>query len=105
MLTNLVRNSVTYGKMGGRTEILVENSKKSVIIKVIDNGIGIAKKDLPHIFERFYMVDKSRGTGGNTGLGLAIVKWATEAHSGKVSVKSTINKGSTFSVTLPLKQT
>ena len=104
MLTNLVRNSVTYGKVGGRTEILVENSKKFVTIKVIDDGIGIAKKDLSRIFERFFMADKSHGSGDNSGLGLAIVKWVVEAHGGKISVKSTISKGSAFSVTLPIEK-
>jgi signal transduction histidine kinase len=103
MLINLTKNSVTYGKEGGRTEISVENSKKFVTIKVTDNGIGIAKNDLPRIFERFYRVDKSHSVAESTGLGLPIVKWVAEAHGGKVSVKSVKNKGSVFSITLPIK--
>ncbi|MFA6269851.1 MAG: GAF domain-containing sensor histidine kinase [Candidatus Paceibacterota bacterium] len=104
MLTNLTKNSVTYGKIGGHTEISAKQSGKFIIINVTDNGIGIAKEDLPRIFERFYMADKSHGRHENTGLGLSIVKWVAEAHGGKVNVKSIKNKGSVFSVILPVNK-
>ena len=68
---------------------------------IIDNGIGIDEKDLPHVFERFYMADRSRA-GGGTGMGLAIAKHVIEAHQGKISAQSTEGKGSTFSIFLPL---
>jgi PAS domain S-box-containing protein len=104
MLVNLVRNSILYGHKGGHTIIDVKKSKKSVVINVIDDGIGISKEDLPHLFERFYRVDKFHKSGGNSiGLGLAIVKWVAEMHGGEVSAKSTKGKGSVFSVTLPIK--
>ena len=69
---------------------------------VSDNGIGIEKKDLPYVFERFYRADKSHNSSGkHIGLGLSIVKWITELHGGEVSVKSIKGKGSIFSVSLP----
>lgn len=104
MLVNLVRNSIIYGYQNGHTIIDVKKSKKFIIIDVIDNGIGISREDLPHVFERFYRADKFHTSGGTSiGLGLAIVKWVAEMHGGDVRVKSTEGKGSVFSVTLPIK--
>jgi PAS domain S-box-containing protein len=104
MLVNLVKNSVLYGHLNGHTIIDVETSKQSVTINVSDDGIGISREDLPHIFERFYRVDKFHRSGGNSiGLGLAIVKWIAEVHGGEVSATSVKGKGSIFSVTLPIK--
>ena len=73
-----------------------------VSVSIADNGIGIAKEDLLHVFERFYKADKSR-SGGGTGLGLAIAKHIVQTHGGKISVQSEEGKGSVFSFTLPLK--
>ena len=73
-----------------------------VSVSIADKGIGIAKEDLLHVFERFYKADKSR-SGGGTGLGLAIAKHVVQAHGGKISVQSEEGKGSVFSFTLPLK--
>ncbi len=104
MLVNLVRNSILYGSLDGHTIIDVKKYKQSISINVTDDGIGISKEDLPHIFERFYRVDKFHRSGGNSiGLGLAIVKWIAEIHGGEVSAKSIIGKGSVFSVILPIK--
>jgi signal transduction histidine kinase len=68
---------------------------------VVDTGVGIAREDLPHIFDRFYRADRARRTGG-TGLGLAIGKWIAEAHGGSIEVESEVGAGSIFTVTLPL---
>ena len=106
MLANLIKNSIVYGNKNGHTEILAEESKGFIIISVTDDGIGISKEDLPHVFERFYRADKSHSSDGNSigiGLGLSIVKWVAEAHGGKVSAKNIKNKGSVFSVSLPIK--
>jgi len=103
MLANLIKNSIDYGKMNGQTEIFVEEFKDSILITITDNGIGIAAEDLPHVFERFYRTGKFQSSGGGgTGLGLAIVKWIAEVHGGEVSVRNLDNKGTVFSVSLPI---
>ncbi len=103
MLVNLIRNSIIYGNNNGHTQISVNKFKDNIIINITDDGIGISKEDLPHVFQRFYRADKFHSSGGNSiGLGLAIVKWIAEVHGGKVSAKSEKNKGSVFSVSLPI---
>jgi signal transduction histidine kinase len=105
MLINLIRNSITYGNKNGRTEVTAKASRNFLTINIKDNGIGISKEDLPHIFERFYRGDKAHtGRNNHSGLGLAIVKWIAETHGGEVKVKSTLRKGTTFSIILPIKR-
>lgn len=102
VLTNLVVNSIKYGRIKGTTEISIENLiKNKVIVRVTDNGEGIAKANIPRLFERFYRVDKSgsRKEGGS-GLGLSIVKHVIEAHNEKMYVESELSVGSEFSFTL-----
>ncbi|WP_228853687.1 sensor histidine kinase [Aegicerativicinus sediminis] len=102
VLTNLIVNSIKYGKDQGTTEVSIENLiKNKVIVRVTDNGEGIDSVNLPRIFERFYRVDKSgsRREGGS-GLGLSIVKHIIEAHKEKIYVESELGVGSEFSFTL-----
>ncbi|MDM9631388.1 ATP-binding protein [Robiginitalea sp. M39] len=102
VLTNLLVNSIKYGHEDGTTEVSVENLiKNKVIVRVTDNGEGIAEQHLTRLFERFYRVDKSgsRREGGS-GLGLAIVKHIIEAHNEKIYVESVVDVGSEFSFTL-----
>lgn len=102
VITNLVVNSIKYGKKEGTTEISIENLiKNKVIVRVTDNGEGIEKVNIPRLFERFYRVDKSgsRKEGGS-GLGLSIVKHIIEAHNEKIYVESVFGVGSEFSFTL-----
>ncbi|WP_033959906.1 sensor histidine kinase [Psychroserpens jangbogonensis] len=102
VLTNLVVNSIKYGKEKGTTEISIENLiKNKVIIRITDNGEGISKENLTRLFERFFRVDKSgsRKEGGS-GLGLSIVKHIIEAHDEKIYVESDLGIGSEFSFTL-----
>lgn len=102
VLTNLIVNSIKYGKNDGTTEVFIEDhSKNKIIVRVSDNGEGIQKVHIPRLFERFYRVDKSgsRKEGGS-GLGLAIVKHLIEAHKERVYVESTFGEGSEFSFTL-----
>lgn len=102
VVTNLVENSIKYGKENGTTEVSIEDFvNNKVIIKVIDNGEGIEKHHIPRLFERFYRVDKSgaRSEGGS-GLGLAIVKHIIERHNEKINVESKFGRGSEFSFTL-----
>lgn len=101
VLTNLIVNSLKYGKEYGETRIKISDVGENVLVEVRDNGIGIAEEHLPRLFERFYRVDKSRSREmGGTGLGLAIVKHIIEAHGQTISVMSTEGVGSIFSFTL-----
>jgi len=102
ILSNLLDNAIKYSMDEGRIEVKLEELNDQVKVSVSDCGIGIPKKEISRIFERFYRVDKarSRKTGG-TGLGLSIVKHLVENLKGHVSVESIEGQGSTFSVTLP----
>ena len=101
VLTNLISNSLRYGKEGGTTQVRCYDMEEHILIEVADDGIGMSEEHLPRIFERFYRVDKSRSRNvGGSGLGLAIVKHIIEAHEQSISVRSTQGKGSTFSFTL-----
>lgn len=102
VVTNLVMNSIKYGKENGTTEVSIEDLvNNKVIVRITDNGEGIEKKHIPRLFERFYRVDKSgaRSEGGS-GLGLAIVKHIVEGHDEKIYIESEFGVGSEFSFTL-----
>lgn len=101
VVTNLVVNGIKYGKPGGNVNISFHDLEDNIIVEVSDDGIGIDKKDLPRVFERFFRVDKSRSREqGGTGLGLSIVKHIIEAHNQSINVRSVIDKGTTFNFTL-----
>ena len=103
VLVNLIINSINYGKEGGHTRIRFRDMMDKILIEVEDTGVGIAKEDLPRIFERFYRVDKGRSREkGGTGLGLAIVKHIIEAHGERITVRSELGTGTTFA--FPLKK-
>lgn len=103
LFLNIIHNAIKYNKKNGVININIEKDKKFVKICIQDTGIGIPKKDIPYIFERFYRVDKSRSKKiGGTGLGLSICKWVIDIHKGSIKVESVINKGSNFIITLPL---
>jgi two-component system phosphate regulon sensor histidine kinase PhoR len=107
VLTNLLVNSIKYGQEDGTTEVSVENLiKNKVIVRITDNGEGIAAQHIPRLFERFYRVDTSgsRDEGGS-GLGLSIVKHIIEAHDEKIYVESAEDVGSEFSFTLEKTRT
>ncbi|EDM43671.1 two-component sensor histidine kinase, phosphate regulation [unidentified eubacterium SCB49] len=102
VLTNLLDNSIKYGKKAGTTEVSIEGlMKDKTIVRITDNGVGIEQSYLTRIFERFFRVDKtgSRKVGGS-GLGLSIVKHIIDAHSEKIYVESQLGIGSEFSFTL-----
>ncbi|WP_338375739.1 ATP-binding protein [uncultured Flavobacterium sp.] len=102
VVTNLVMNSIKYGKENGTTEVSIEDLvNNKVIVRITDNGEGIEKKHIPRLFERFYRVDKSGArTEGGSGLGLAIVKHIVEGHDEKIYIESEFGVGSEFSFTL-----
>lgn len=100
-LMNLVTNSIKYGKENGITKVSFYDMDTYLLLEVSDNGIGIAKEHLPHVFDRFYRVDKSRSRElGGSGLGLSIVKHIIHAHKQNIHVRSQPGMGSTFSFSL-----
>ena len=104
-INNLLTNAIRYTDSGGTISIFLTPSPKDnvVTLSISDTGIGIAEKDLPNIFERFYRTDKSRTrASGGMGIGLSVVKAVVEAHGGKIIAKSKQGEGTTFVVTLPL---
>ncbi|WP_256759961.1 two-component system histidine kinase PnpS [Cohnella sp. WQ 127256] len=111
ILMNLIQNGINYTPEGGkvkvRAEIIEADDDEEELVRIIvsDTGIGIPKKDIPRVFERFYRVDKARSrSSGGTGLGLSIVKHLTELHHGTIRVESTVGVGSQFILELPLLQ-
>lgn len=101
VFTNLLVNSIKYGKEGGTTKVSFYDMESEVLTEVSDNGIGIDEKHLKHVFDRFYRVDSSRSRKqGGSGLGLAIVKHIIEAHDQTINVRSTLDIGSTFGFTI-----
>ena len=103
LLLNLVSNGLKYTPAGGSVTIDMTRDERTVKIAVSDTGIGIPEEDLPHIFDRFYRVDKARSRAqGGTGLGLSIAKWIADAHGGCLTVTSQLGHGSTFTISLPV---
>lgn len=107
-LINLVSNSISYGRDGGFVIVdlhLDEKDSSRILLSVSDDGVGIAPQHLDKIFNRFYQADQSRSKtkSSNTGLGLTMVKQIIEAHGGDISVQSTLEVGSTFTIFLPMK--
>lgn len=103
LMNNLITNAFRYGRKNGHVCVEVYGDGESAVLSVSDDGIGIAEDDLQRIWQRFYQADSSRGSGEGAGLGLYIVKQTAQLHGGSVEVKSTLGKGSTFTVRLPLK--
>jgi two-component system, OmpR family, phosphate regulon sensor histidine kinase PhoR len=103
-VVNLLDNAIKYSPDNSRVTVWVETSERQICIHFKDQGIGIARKHLPRLFERFYRVDKARSRRvGGTGLGLAIVKHIVQAHGGQVTVKSEQGRGSVFTLTIPME--
>ena len=96
MMDNLISNAISYGKEGGTITVTLRREKEGLCGTVQDDGIGIAKEHLPHIWERFYRADKSRTDGNHSGLGLSMVKWIVAAHGGEITVESREGEGTIF---------
>lgn len=98
---NLITNAISYTQEGGKVCIAIASDDEKIFVMVQDTGVGIEKKEIPRIFERFYRVDKARSReSGGTGLGLAIVKHIVEAHRGHITVDSKVGEGTTFTIEL-----
>jgi two-component system, OmpR family, phosphate regulon sensor histidine kinase PhoR len=106
VIENLLDNALRYGRDFSIITIrtILDEERKEICCEVKDDGCGIPEKDLPHLFERFYRVDKGRSReSGGTGLGLSIVKHVVELHGGSIGVRSEIDKGTIFSFSLPYR--
>jgi two-component system phosphate regulon sensor histidine kinase PhoR len=106
IFVNLIDNALRYTPEGGSVTVSLDVQDGHAVIDVNDTGIGIPFKDLPYVFERFYVVDRSRtranARSGGAGLGLSIVKQIAEAHGGSVAVNSRLGRGTTFTVRIPV---
>ena len=106
VITNIIMNSIKYTPENGNIKVYVGAVYDDAYIKIIDNGIGIPKEDLPRVFERFYRVDKARSREmGGTGLGLPIAKEIIEANGGSISIESDIGKGTEVIIKIPIEKT
>ena len=104
LFINILENAVRYTPADGNISVSLVRKDDSALATISDTGIGIPPEHLPHIFERFYRVDKARSrSDGGVGLGMAIAKYIADSHSGKIEVASQVGKGTTFSVSIPLK--
>ena len=102
VIDNIMNNAIKYSPDGGKIEVHLMETHNNVVLSISDEGLGIPKKDLEKVFERFYRVDKARARQqGGTGLGLAISKEVMKAHQGQIWVESVEGKGSTFYISLP----
>ena len=102
VIDNILNNAIKYSPDGGKIKVGMKTTDAQLIISISDEGLGIPKKDLPRIFDRFYRVDKARSRAqGGTGLGLAIAKEIMKQHKGFIWAKSEYGKGSTFTIVLP----
>jgi signal transduction histidine kinase len=103
VFVNLIDNALRHTAEGGRIRVEIDARDSDAVLRVRDTGDGIPYRDLPHIFERFYVVDRSRNRGtGGAGLGLAIVKGIVDAHSGAISAESMLGRGTAFTIRLPI---
>lgn len=106
ILTNIATNALKYTPAGGKVDFCLTDRGDDITVAVTDTGIGIPKEDIPHLFERFYRVEKARNSDkGGTGLGLAIAKEFALAHGGDITVDSILGKGTSFTLILPKKST
>jgi signal transduction histidine kinase len=104
LFINILENAVRYTPIAGQISVSLVQKDANAVVAIADTGIGIPPEHLPHIFERFYRVDKARARAdGGVGLGLAIAKIIAESHKGKIEVESELGKGTTFTISLPLK--
>ncbi|HIZ21554.1 MAG TPA: HAMP domain-containing histidine kinase [Candidatus Blautia faecigallinarum] len=102
---NLIGNGISYGKENGWLKISMKEKEGILFGSVEDNGIGITKEQLPHIWERFYQADASRSQRDGAGLGLPMVKWIVQIHGGEIKAESEYGQGSRFAFTIPIRET
>ena len=101
-IENLITNAIKFTEKDGKIDVILYETQDKIQIKVADNGIGISEEDIPFVFDKYTKI-RRKGLRGedSTGLGMSITKQIIEAHQGEISVKSQVNKGSTFCITIP----
>jgi signal transduction histidine kinase len=104
LINNLIGNAIEHHQGKGTVSVKCSSIEKQICLEVSDDGPGIAEKDLPHIFERFYRAESSRSQTNHSGLGLSIVQTIVQSHGGQIEVDSHLGKGSTFKIYLPLRE-
>jgi signal transduction histidine kinase len=110
LFMNLIDNGIKYSRPGDEVTVALSGDSNYACVTITDTGPGIPPEHLPHLFERFYRVDKARSrstldaNGSGAGLGLSIAHWLAELHGGRIQVTSKVGQGSTFEVWLPLEQ-
>jgi heavy metal sensor kinase len=103
--SNIIENAISYTPSGGLIAVTSKKEDNKIVILISDTGIGIPEDEIPHLFERFYRVNKERSRkSGGTGLGLSITEWVVNAHGGKIEVRSTLGSGSEFITSFPIPQ-
>ena len=103
IIFNLIENGIKYNRPGGTLQVHMLQDGDNAVVRVTDTGVGIPEESIPHLFERFYRVDKARARkSGGSGLGLSIVRNMVERNGGSITVSSTLGEGSTFTVTFPI---
>ena len=103
-MANLISNAIKFTPEGGRVLVSTHRRNENLVVKVSDTGLGIPKEDLPHVFDRFYRVQRPGKEIKGTGLGLPIVSRIVASHGGRIEVESGLDKGSTFTVILPVSR-
>ena len=102
IVQNLLQNAYKYGKENGHVRVTLAEEDGFAVLRVADDGVGIAAEDIDKIWQRFWQADASRGEDGGSGLGLSMVREMAEFQSGGASVESELGKGSTFTIRIPL---
>ncbi|MDX1640419.1 MAG: HAMP domain-containing sensor histidine kinase, partial [Balneolaceae bacterium] len=100
-LSNLIDNAIRHTPEGGTVTIRTIQNGSDIDLEISDSGKGIPESDIPHVFDRFYQVDKSRSNSSGAGLGLSITQKILELHGAKITVQSLINEGTTFKISMP----
>ena len=103
-ITNLIDNAITHTPSGGEVTVSSIQNGEDIVLEISDTGVGISETDLPHIFDRFYQVDKSRTDNNGAGLGLIIAQKIFNLHGAEITVQSSVNQGTTFSINLPSRR-
>ena len=105
VIDNIMNNAIKYSPDGGTIYVRLMSTHNQLVLSIQDQGLGIPQESIPHLFDRFYRVDKARSRAqGGSGLGLSIAKEEIELHNGTIWVNSIENKGTTFFISLPFEE-